>query len=300
MNSRLLCVLLSFSSTVFASPWWTGPLLAPSGRTIPAGHVNFEPYGFYTVYPQHYRNYELLPILTVGLTNFIDLQTSLPVDYDTDQGQHSGGIGDYSLGLGFQILREDENTWLPYLRMTIQEIFPTGKYQNLNPTKLGTDQTGNGTFQTSINFIFQKTKQFKKEHYLRTRLALAGGYAQDVTVRGFNAYGGGAGAVGKVAPGNNYSADLAFEYSLTQHWVPVFEMLYANSKATGFSGNPGLSASGAVGGVGGGGGSQISLAPAIEYNFNGNIGIIGGVWFSVTGKPSSQFTAYTIALNYYF
>ncbi len=299
MFLRILFSLLFVSNAAIASPWWTGPLLAAAGRTIPPGHINIEPYGFFTLYPQHYRNVETVPFITIGVTNFIDMQTSLPFDYSWDQGQSGYGIADYSLGAGFQIMKEEENNYVPYVRLTLQEIFPTGRFQNLNANKLGTDQTGTGAYQTAAALNFQKTFEFK-DHYLRARLNLITAYASNVIVHGVNAYGGGPDTVGKVSPGSSYTADVAFEYTLTQNWVPVFEVVYAESRSTSFNGNPGLTPAGVVSGVGGGGGRQVSLAPAIEYNFSPNVGIIGGVWFSVSGKPASQFTAFTVALNYYF
>ena len=77
-------------------------------------------------------------------------------------------------------------------------------------------------------------------------------------------------------------------------------MLYVNSQATHFSGNPGFTPGGTVESVGGRGGNQASLAPAIEYNFTAQLGIIAGVWFSVTGPHAGEFTSNTIAINYYF
>ena len=44
---------------------------------------------------------------------------------------------------------------------------------------------------------------------------------------------------------------------------------------------------------------QISMAPALEYNFNANVGIIGGAWFSVAGRNSTQFISWVLALNIY-
>lgn len=293
-------LLFFFSHAAIAGPWMTGPLLAPSGKTIPAGHFNFEPYGFYTDYPKGFRNIEVTPILTVGLTDFLDLQTSLPYDYSWDRGQHGNDIGDYSLGLGMQLLRQQESSWLPDLRMVIQEVFPTGRFENLNPNKLGTDQTGSGAYQTFIGFNFQKVLSFANEHYLRTRLSLVAARSGDVTVEGANVFGGGLMTEGRVRGGNSYSADLAFEYSLTQHIVPVFEALYVNSSATNFDGNPGFTPGGTVAAVGGRGGNQASLAPALEYNFNSNLGIISGVWFSVTGPHAAKFVTGTVAINCYF
>lgn len=290
--------LLLFVNISFAGPWLTGPLLAPAGKTIPVGHVNFEPYGFYTDYPHGYKNVEGVPILSVGIASFLDLQTSIPLDYSWVPGQHGSGIGDYSLALGMQILRQSESTWLPDLRFVVQEVFPTGRYENLDPKKLGTDQTGLGAFQTLFGFNFQKLMQFKNEHYLRTRLSLVGVKYSNIIVHGPNVFGGGINTQGRVSLKNAYSADLAFEYTLTQNWVPVFEVLYVHSPESHFDGNPGFTPGGTTAaGVGGGSNEQVSLAPALEYNFNSNVGIIGGVWFSVTGPHSSTFVTGALAIN---
>lgn len=299
MYSKIIALFL-FTQAAIASPWLTGPLLAPSGKTIPAGHANFEPYGFYTSYPGNFHNIEATPILTVGLTNFMDIQTSLPYDYSWVHDHHGSNIGDYSLGLGFQLLRQQENTWMPDLRFVIQEVFPTGRFENLDPNDVGTDQTGIGAYQTYLGLNFQKTFLVNQDHYLRSRLSIVGAKANDVHVRGFNAFGGGTNAEGDVNPGHSYSIDLAFEYTLTQNWVPVFEVLYAHSSSSMFSGNPGFTPGGTLASIGGSGGQQVSLAPALEYNFNERFGIIGGLWFSVTGPHAATFTTGAIAINCYF
>lgn len=292
-------LLLAVSNLAIAGPWMTGPLLAPAGKTIPAGHFNFEPYGFYTSYPQGFRNIEAVPVLSVGLTDFLDLQTTLPFDYSWDRGQHGNDIGDYSLGLGIQLLRQKDNSWIPDLRFVVQEVFPTGRFENLNPDKLGTDQTGSGAYQTFLGLNFQRLSTFQNDHYLRTRLSLTTAIPSDVQVEGVNAFGGGLLTKGDVHPGNAYAADLAFEYALTQHWVPVFEVLYVNNSMTNFDGNPGFTPGGTLASVGGRGGNQASLAPALEYNFTSNLGVIGGVWFSVTGPHAATFVSGAVAINYY-
>ncbi|CDZ78818.1 hypothetical protein BN59_03132 [Legionella massiliensis] len=299
MQKRLLS-LLFLANTAFASPWFTGPLLAPAGKTIPAGHFNFEPYGFYTEYPAGFRNVEVTPILTAGINSFMDLQTSLPYDYSWDRGKHGNGIGDYSIALGFQALRQKEGSWLPDLRIVLQEVIPTGRFERLDPKKLGTDQTGSGSYQTFLGFNFQKLFTVNKEHYIRTRLSLVGSYPSDVKVHGVNAFGGNRLTEGKVHPGRSYSVDAAIEYTLTQHWVPVMEALYVHSTSTNFSGNPGFTPGGSFANVGGKGGDSASLAPAVEYNFTPSLGIIGGVWFSVTGPHGAKFASTTVAVNYFF
>ena len=297
MIKKILALCLA-SQVVCAGPWMTGPLLAPAGKTIPKGHVNFEPYGFYSVYPQGFKNLEGVPIISIGVLDFLDLQTTVPFDYSWQDHTHGGGVGDFSLAVGLQVLRQQDNGWLPDFRFVLQEVFPTGKFENLDPRKGGTDQTGIGTYHTFFGFNFQRLTQFQNDHYLRTRLSLVGATATDVKVHGVNAFGGTPDTEGRVHPGNSYSADLAFEYSLTQNWVPVFEVLYARSAGSNFVGNPGFTPGGTLASIGGSGAEQTSLAPALEYNFSPTLGIIGGVWFSVSGPSAGKFTTAAIAINY--
>lgn len=314
MKLRWLFVLglILIDSTVMArgyttvgnkpSPWFTGPLIAPAGRTMPPGYFNFEPYGFYTVYPAGFRNLEGIPVLTAGVWDFLDLQTAIPIDYSwvNHTSANDWGVGDYIIGVGIQVLKQKEDSLIPDLRVTIQEIFPTGKFDNLDPNKLGTDQTGFGAYQTLLGFNFQRLTALPKDHFLRTRFSFLMSKASKVHVEGLSVFGGSPGTSGTVDPGKVFSFDLAFEYSLTQNWVPVFEVLHVTNDTSAFSGNPGFTPSGAAERVGGGGGYQTSLAPALEYNFNENLGIIGGLWFSINGPSAAAFKAYTIAINYVF
>ena len=137
------------------------------------------------------------------------------------------------------------------------------------------------------------------DHYLRTRFSFVTAHAGDVSVHGVNVFGGAPDTEGRVHGGTSYSADLAFEYTLNQHWVPVFEVLYGHSSGSNFEGNPGFTPGGTVAAIGGSGGNSASLAPALEYNFSPNLGLIGGVWFSVTGPHAAKFITGTLALNYY-
>ena len=81
-----------------------------------------------------------------------------------------------------------------------------------------------------------------------------------------------------------YSADFGYEFSFSQSWAAALDVVYTYTQKTNFTGRAGTSATGAPNVVGGPFSDQLSLAPAIEYNVNSNIGFIGGVWFSVWEK----------------
>jgi len=306
----IVCGITLAASVANSSPWFTGPLLAPAGSTIPGGHINIEPYAFYTdsfgIYDSNRRvvgvpdthTVNISPIISIGLNDFMDIQGSFPYNYNTKQRVDASGLGDVGITLGFQALRQ-HGKWIPDLRVTIGETVPTGDYQNLNPMNLGLDGNGSGSYQTTFALNFQRVDYFIKEHALRTRLSFSGTLAKKTNIQGFNSYGGGIGTRGTIRPGDQFQADLAFEYHLTQNWVPVFEVNYTTRQRSSFSGQSGFNADGTVATVGHGELDQLSLAPAIEYNFNGNLGIIGGVWFTVKGRDASDFVSGVIAVNYY-
>lgn len=303
----------TFSAFSIAGPWLTGPILAPSGHTIPKGHVNFEFYGLdvrtngsFNADGQirHAPMFTTLvanPILSYGLTNKIDIQFIVPYAYAMTRGVHSHRLTDTSATIGLQLLEQKESQWKPDLRFAVSEIFPTGRFEYLNPQLAGTDATGLGSYSTQLALNFQLLTELFKTHYLRTRLSLTRLYSSPVNVNGLNSYGGAVDTSGKIATGIENDADLAFEYTLTQNWVAVMEGYVSEGKATRFNGILSIGNLGAPNiNIGSGDFFEVALAPAIEYNFNANIGLIGGVWFPVKGTNTSNYTTYVLALNAYW
>ncbi len=288
-------------------PWMVGPLLAPSGHTIPKGHVNVEPYLFvtdsYGVYNNHWKTVSTpstttvspTAIISVGVTNWMDVQAVIPYQWNIKSGEWSSGFGDASVVLGFQALNAVKSSWWrPDLRLSVGEAFPTGRYEKLNGGKKGTGAHGAGSYQTSFGANFQKLNQLSNGKFLRTRLSFVYTIPASTHVSGYNSYGGTFNTNGRVHPGNKFTADLAFEYTLTQHWVPALDIAYSTQDKGSFSGNPGTFSSIELPTN-----DALSLAPAMEYNFSANLGVIGGVWFTVYGRNSSDFDAAVMAVNYY-
>lgn len=301
---------LTPSPELISSPWMTGPLLAPPGRTIPEGHTNWEPYLFSNKILGHYDNdwnvtdapgiIATTPtmVLTQGLTKHLDLQGIVPYTFNSYKNFSYSGFNDVQLILGMQALTATSDWWHPDFRLALGESFPAGKFDHIDPSNFGTDVTGAGSYQTTLDGILQNIIQLNNR-FLRWRLSVAYTVPTSVHIAGFTSYGGGIGTNGTVDPGNVLSVDAGFEYTLTQNWVPALDITYTNADPMTFRGTPGVTPSGKVAPIGRKRSVFYTLAPAMEYNFSEKLGVIAGVWFSVAGRNAADFVAGVIAINYY-
>lgn len=315
MRSFLLLIILPFFLSAQESPsppvpWFTGSLVPPSAYVVKKGHFELEPYLFEFVkvgrygadwdahsVPRFY-SYGSQTFVIVGLTNWMDIEVIPQVFYNRSQGQSAFGFADLPILLDFQLIEPDAYKYFPGVKVSIGEIFPTGRFQKLDPEKKGTDSTGFGSFINAFNMIFYKVFHLRGMHFLSTTLTLQDGLSAPVHVKGFNTYGGGFHTRGKVYPGNAFSAIFSFEYSFTRNWAFAMDNVYAHISKTRFSGKSGFTQQGTRANMKSPSSEQFSLAPAIEYNFSANLGIVGGVWFTVAGRNSSEFINGLIALEY--
>ncbi len=285
-------------------PWYSGPLLAPSANTLPPGLVNVQPYLFWTKnfgsFNSHWHASRVSSmillnpqvIVQVGLNNFASFVCTSQAFYKRFGNQSSFNYGDTPLSLNIQLLKSILNSPVPSCKFSIGETFPSGRYQHLNPNKLGTDASGGGSYITTFQLAFQKTiYSFKKDlnprHFHPMTLRLGTGYALAAKTRieGCNAYGGSPTTRGTVNPPNTFNVVFAWEYSLTQSWVFATDWQYTVSSRTSFVGRTGGIPIDAPGS------QNISVAPALEYNLTDNFGALIGVWFSFAGKNSTDFVS---------
>ena len=287
-------------------PWLTGPLLAPSGHNVPQGHVNIEPYLYWTQYRGFYdHNYKF-----VGTHHFTSVTLQVPfqfgilpatefdvvpqVFYNYSQGQTSWEFGDLGLVLSFQLLNDKQGqAWPPAIKLRFSANAPTGKFDHLNPHKKGTDIGGGGSWAPNVGVVFSNLYHFSGPHFLAMRTFLSYGPTAPFSARGLNVYGGTKGTRGTVYPGGNLSANIGLEYSLSQAWTLALDLLYTYQAKNRFSGHDAGVSMRSPSSV------NYSLAPAIEYNFTNRIGLIGGSWFTVAGRNSAQYINWVLALNVY-
>lgn len=304
--SLLMCSLVAQEPGRLTA-WYTGSLIALSGRVAPVGEYAFQPYLFVTHnYGLYKNNYGLkrepslieinpLALFQGGITSRTDFQIILQSFSNFSQGESSSNIGDCSALIGFQLLFAKENTLIPDIRFTVTEIFPTGKYQNAKESKKGTDITGNGTYQTQFGLNIQKLFYPSPLHPLRLRFNFFYTLSTKLSAENFHAYGGNNDVIDTIAPGDQIQVIFAPEYSLNQNWTLAVDVLYSHTFRTDLQRKRPTREKIVIPAA-----VRLSLAPAIEYSFSPTLGILGGVWFSVLGKNSEAFYSPVVSLVYAF
>ncbi len=291
------------------NPWYTGPLVTPSASMMPPGQANIQPYlfisGNYAAFnkdresialPSNSYQMQVIAPMQMGVTPSTDFVFSPGAVMNWSQNQNGGGFSDLGASYGFSIFKE--TLYIPKFKFTISQKFPTGKYKNLSTNGLNLNATGGGSYQTQFCFTAGKVIWWTYPHPMNIRLFFGYNMGTVVNVKNFNAYGGGFGTKGRVRIGNTFTTDLGLEVSLTQRWVAALDVIYTASNATKFHGNPGLNKDGTPASVGNPYNDNLSLAPAIEYNFSESLGILWGVQFSVYGRSSANFVNGQFSVTY--
>lgn len=286
-------------------PWLTGTLLSPFGYVIEKGHVNFEPYFYgntlYGAYNRSWRekdkrNHYILsaqPFFWYGFARRWDIEIGPQFSWNHVSGASHWVLNDMPVELEFQILYEQIDQWWPAVKLALLFTVPFGKYQKLDPKARGTDSGGEGNWQPGVQLVFQRLFNREKPHTVVTHFTLGYTYPTPVHVKDLNTFGGGRGTRGKVFPGPSILSILGLEYTLTQNWALALDVQYLHTNHTRFSGKTNKR-------VGAPSSEQFSLAPALEYNWSANFGLIGGVWFTIAGRNTEAFANTILAVNLYF
>ena len=293
-------------------PWMTGPLLCPSTHITAGGDFNLEPYLYISwisnEYDKNWNKVKEDPIridlfqayLTIGLTKWMDLSVTPSCVHNVSHGRQGYHFSAMNVGFDFQILVDAPDNYLPALKLTIQEVFPIGQHDHLDPNKHEVDAGGNGKYVTEVTLAASRLIQLKDEYWLNLRLAWDYVISTRVHVHGYNFYGGNAQTDGYVYPPQVSKFDFAFELTLSRNWALAFDAVSRYAPSRKFKGVAGFTAAGTPDTLSKGAFAEYSLAPAIEYNWNANLGIIIGAWFTVAGRNVDAFTSWVSAFNYFY
>lgn len=288
------------------SAWFTGPLLAPAAGVVPLGHFNIQPYYFHTVVNgaydknwntqslSNFHNNTLLVVVQGPVIKNIGFIINPQILWNTAHGHSGFGFGDLPVALAFQLRPPAINSWKPSIKLAIGTSIPFGKFQGLDPNQYNTDACGWGSWFPTISCVTSyRIHMGQSIHFLNIRIATSYSIGTRTRIKGINSYGGDIATRGWVYPGNAFKIDTSLEFNLSQNWAVAMDTLYSHNNKTRFSGKTTDSMTSPSS-------EQFSLAPALEYNFNNNIGLIGGVWFTIAGRNSAQFTSGALSLNVYY
>lgn len=293
-------------------PWFTGPILTPSGHVVPQNHQNYEPYVYWTrangSYDPHWKHLSA-PIfnnvlyqmtMQFGVLPSTEFDAAPQFVYNKTQGQHMWRVSDLPLTLAFQLLYDQINTWYPGIKLRFAANAPLGKYDHLKPARLGTDIGGIGTWYPSVGIVLTHLYHITGIQYLSYRLFLNYSIGTPISVKGLSAFGGAPsiagikGTRGTVYPGNVFLVLAGLEYSLSQNWCLALDIQYQHTNKNRFSGYSPFGKKPIAPSK-----EFFALAPGIEYNWSSNFGVIAGPWFTVAGRNSQNFISYVIAFNCY-
>jgi len=276
--------------------WWTGPMLASSGGTLPKGHVLAEPY----LFDQRgsggdyagsltYLLYGATDRLTVGLIPTFGAAHSESSDY-----RRHADISDLTLTAQYRMHLAKLGEAMPTWSLVVQESLPIGRFD-----RLGGDADrgiGSGSFATMIGLYAQRSDIMPNRHILRTRINATYTMPNNARVHDRSIYGTPAGFRGRARPGNSAQADLSIEYSLSRSWVLATDLFVRRTGAGDVVGQvANASWSGSLPRQ-----QSAGLAPAIEYSWNANRGMLLGVRRIFPGHNVTPSWTPAVAFNAYF
>jgi hypothetical protein len=289
----LLATLASPSPTPqpLNDAWWTGPMLAASAGTLPRGHVLVEPYLYDVITPQGHE-YGSLTYLLYGVTDRLTAGLSPTAAYTlASTGPSASGVawGDTTLIAQYGLTRFQRASAMPATAVEFEETLPTGRYDNLGNRP--SNGIGGGAYTTSLGFNAQTYLWLPNQRIFRLRFDTLESFSRSVALDGVSVYGTSANFTGHADPGNTLLLDAAGEYSATRNWVPALDVTYRYAANTAL-----VNAAGAVTNLGAQTG--FGVAPAIEYNWEPNWGVLLGMRFVLKGRNVTPSTTPAIAINY--
>lgn len=286
-------------------PWFTGPLLTPSARVMPKGHINLEPYLFWNVTTGVYDNdWKARSVPTFnridaqlqvkyGLGCGFDLSITPQSVLSFSRGETNSSFGDLPVGLEYQIFEGKPKDWITFAKISISEVFPTGKFQNLDPTLDATEISGQGSFITVVGMTFSKLVELPKDKFFGYRWNVSALFFAPTRLHGLSIFGGDPETRGTIHHGNSYLFVAGAEYTVTREFSLACDFLARYVAKKHFKGKTIIPIFQPES-------FHFSLAPAVEYNWNSSMGIIVGAWFTMAGRNTVRFINGVAAFNYVF
>jgi len=291
--------------------WWTGPMLAPSAGTLPRGHILIEPYLFDVARLGHFdrsgsrqdgahvHGFGSLTYMLYGVTDHMTVGLVPTAFYSVAaEGVNSSGpgLGDLAVLAQYRFTQFQPCRRLPTLSVNVQETLPTGRFDRLGERP--NDGFGSGAYTTTLSVYAQTYFWMPNGRILRMRLNASQGLSSGATVAGASVYGTGARFLGRAEPGNSFVLDASWEYSATRGLVAALETVYRRDGSTRVVGSDIGEAGMIPVRVESTVSHTLALAPAVEFSWRNNIGVLVGVRVIAAGRNTPFTITPAIAINY--
>lgn len=286
-------------------------MLAPSAATLPRGHILVEPYLFdVTVQGQydregawrrapHSNSFGSLTYVLYGLADKFTVGMIPTAGYnDVSKGTSSTRVelGDLSVQAQYRLTQFHEGGWMPTTSIAVQQTFPTGKYDRLGDRP--SDGLGSGAYTTTLAFFSQTYFWLPNGRILRMRFNVLPAFSSRVNVQDVSVYGTEAEFRGHAKPGSSVFIDGACEYSLTRRWVLALDATYRRQGNTPVFGYNVLASTPSNIRLDSGASDAFGFAPAIEYNWKRNLGVLVGVRLIPAGRNTAATITPAVAINF--
>jgi hypothetical protein len=213
-----------------------------------------------------------------GITKDLEISGNLNYFYNlknqSDQSAQDGGVGDSFLKLKYRLYNGGEEGWIPSISVISRLRLPIGRYERLDPKKLGTDKLGSGAYMATLGVNVGKwTKKWEWTANLGYNWPL------DTTVDGL-----------QTREGNFWFYALAGEYALTEKWSVILEFYGQNQGKTESDYHLLDNTDSRV----------FYLAPGVGWNISKNFFIMANVSIPLLGKNNPVTIIPGLFFNYNF
>jgi hypothetical protein len=278
--------------------WWTGPMMANSAAALPQGQYLIEPY-LYDVHSSHADSFGSLTYVEYGITDRLTAGMIPTLGYTlmaNGPGSAGVGTGDLNLLAQYSLTQFRDGSAMPAIALMVQETVPTGRYDQLDHRPA--DAHGEGSFTTTVQLNTQTYFWVPNGRILRMRFNIGRSVSRSTRVDNVSVYGTPAGFRGYARSGDSFAVNAAWEYSLTQHWVLAFDLAYRHMLGARVHGAISVAGTSMQLIYRARSSESFAFAPAIEYNWRSNLGVLVGVRVFTGGHNNPTTVTPAIALNY--
>jgi hypothetical protein len=272
-------------------------MLAASAETLPRGHALIEPYIF-DVRTARSNHLGSLTYLLYGVTDGFSVGTIATAGRVVPRDRarsSSSGAGDTTLLAQYRLTEFGQHGWPATLTLVLQEGLPTGRFDQLpNPDE---PALGSGARTTQLALYAQSLVSLPNGRLLRLRVDAGHTFASVARPMGRSIYQTPAGFHGRVARGPSEIVDGSLEYSVSKRTALAVDLVWQKSGSARVVGQIQAPAGASPYHSTLAPTEAVYFAPAVEYCWRPNLGILFAMRLSPKGKNSPPSATPAIALN---